>query len=378
GAVMVTASHHPKEKNGLKFYTPCGGLGGQEITRLLTRAAELPAPPPAKSLYRPVLHDYAALLLERVRRLTGRIRPLQGKRILVDAGGGAGGFFAIDVLAPLGADVRGSLRLSPDGTFSGRDPNPEKEEALHGLREAVCRQKADLGIAFDPDGDRVALVDRDGDLLHRNRLIALVAATLAEQNPGGVIVTDSVTSDGLPEFLAVHGLHHRRFKRGYKNVIDEAKRHCAQGHNAPHAMETSGHPARREHWFLDDGAYLAARLLASLVLLDREGKALGDLVTSLREPAESAERRIALTEPDFHAQGSRLLKALAELVERHPDFVPETENHEGLRVRVNGPHRGWFLLRASLHDPVLVLNLESDSEGGVRWMEQQLASLFEA
>ena len=376
-SVMVTASHLPPDKNGFKFFTPEGGCGKQTVRAVLERAQErrLRA---GEHECRPVLPAYAGLLREQVRKHVGLRRPLAGWHIVVDAGSGAGGFYARDVLQELGADTSGSLYLEPAGCCPGHEPNPEKEENLAELSRAVRDMGADLGIAFDTDADRAALIDAQGGCLSRNRLIALAAAVLAPQYPGGIVVTDSVTSSGLTQFLGKQGLVHHRFKRGYQNVIDEARRLSEAGFCVPLAIETSGHAALLENRFLDDGMYLATRLLAAMVQCRRRGGELTNLLNGLREPAQSAEYRIPMKkETPARAQGE-ILRRLAAFVGRHPTLSPAPDNHEGLRVNV-APQAGdgWFLLRQSLHDPVLVLNLESEHPDGVACMEKLLCSFFE-
>ena len=262
-SIMITASHLPFDRNGLKFFTPEGGLEGEDIKEILISASNgLKLESATKGGYseRRYLDEYCKNLVESVRKACGEDKPLTGKKIIVDAGNGAGGFFADKVLAPLGADVSGSQFLQPDGTFPNHIPNPEDKGAIASLSAAVVREKADLGVIFDTDVDRAGAVDSDGKEINRNRLIALMAAVLLEKE-GGTIVTDSVTSDGLTEFINKLGGKHVRFKRGYKNVIDEALRREAEGENCPLAMETSGHAAFKDNYFLDDGAYLVTKIL---------------------------------------------------------------------------------------------------------------------
>lgn len=117
------------------------------------------------------------------------------------AGNGAGGFYASQVLKPLGADVSGSQFLEPDGRFPNHIPNPENEDAMASVCSAVLEAKADLGIIFDTDVDRAGCVDAAGREINRNRLVALASAIVLEQYPGGTVVTDSITSDGLKVFI---------------------------------------------------------------------------------------------------------------------------------------------------------------------------------
>ena len=134
---------------------------------------------------------------------------------------------------------------------------------MDSICEAVRESGADLGVIFDTDVDRGGAVDSKGNEINRNRLVAVAAAIALEGNDGGMIVTDSITSSGLKQFIENDlGGKHYRYRRGYKNVIDKALELNAQGINCPLAIETSGHAAMRENYFLDDGAYLCTKLLS--------------------------------------------------------------------------------------------------------------------
>ena len=313
----------------------------------------------------PYLDEYASALVEKVRSATGENEPLLGKRILVDAGNGAGGFFVSKVLQPLGADTTGSQFLNPDGTFPNHIPNPENADAMRSVCQAVKDAKADFGIIFDTDVDRAGAVDKDGNEINRNRLIALISAILIAECPG-TIVTDSVTSDGLAKFIKARGGKHLRFKRGYKNVINEAIRLNQAGEYAPLAIETSGHAALLENYFLDDGAYLVTRLLIAMANLKKEGKELCDLISALEMPAEAKELRVNFKKGcDFKALGKKLIADFALYSQDLFYAKPATDNHEGFRLCYDDVHGdGWALIRLSLHDPVLPINVESNSVGG--------------
>ncbi len=163
------------------------------------------------------------------------------------------------MLAPLGADITGSRYLEPDGRFPNHVPTPEDSAAMAAITEATVTNGCDLGIIFDTDVDRCAVVDKDGREINRNRLIALMSAIVLEETPGSTIVTDSVTSDELKDFITGLGGVHRRFKRGYRNVINEAVRLNGEGIPCLLAIETSGPGALRENYFLDDGAYMVPK-----------------------------------------------------------------------------------------------------------------------
>ncbi|CAN1174243.1 algC, partial [Linum perenne] len=303
GAIMITASHLPFNRNGFKFFTNTGGLGKADIKDILNRAADIyqnftdeslsDSKKRASKSVKTVdyMSVYTADLVKAVRKAAGNIeKPLEGFHIVVDAGNGAGGFFAAKVLEPLGAITSGSQFLEPDGMFPNHIPNPEDKTAMKAITKAVLDNKADLGIIFDTDVDRSAAVDSSGREFNRNRLIALISAIVLEEHPGTTIVTDSVTSDGLTTFIEkkLGGKHHR-FKRGYKNVIDEGIRLNSAGEESHLAIETSGHGALKENNWLDDGAYLMVKILNKLASARASGngsgsKVLTDLVDGLEEP----------------------------------------------------------------------------------------------
>ena len=385
GAIMLTASHFPFNRNGLKFFTPQGGLEKQDISDILALAAAnkfQDAPKKGSSEQHDFMAVYAGGLVKKVREAVNHPEnfehPLAGFKIIVDAGNGAGGFYADRVLAPLGAETTGSQFLTPDGTFPNHVPNPENKTAMAAICQAVLDNQADFGIIFDPDVDRAAAVDSSGNELSRNRLIALIAAIVLKQHPGSTIVTDSITSEGLSKFIEqdLKGCHHR-FKRGYKNVINEAMRLNRGGQESWLAIETSGHAALKENYFLDDGAYLVTKLLIELALLKLEGKSLTDLIANLQEPEESEEFRLKIGVEDFKTYGNTVIEKLKEFADQQADWQIVPKNYEGVRVACQSPTEdGWFLLRLSLHDPVIPLNIESNVAGGVGKIAARLLEFF--
>ncbi|MDD6683181.1 MAG: phosphomannomutase/phosphoglucomutase [Clostridiales bacterium] len=384
GAIMLTASHHPFDRNGLKFFTKEGGIDSAELDEILT-IAESDAPLTGGGIpiqNRDFLPVYCEQLKDRVRQGldTDIQKPLLGLHVVVDAGNGAGGFYA-NMLEELGAWVEGSQFLEPDGHFPNHIPNPENADAMASICQAVKKAGADLGVIFDADCDRAAIVDHNGREINRNRLIALISAILLEKKSGLTIVTDSVTSSGLARFIQEWGGEHYRYKRGYRNVIDEAIRLNEAGIDCPLAIETSGHAALRENHFLDDGMYLVTVLICEAMKLKQEGKELSSLIADLKEPKESAEIRLAILAEDFRTAG----RAAIEKVMDHAAFAPgwhiAPDNREGVRISfdLDGEmDNGWFLLRLSVHDPVLPLNLESDVKGGVQYMASALLKVLSA
>ncbi len=382
GAIMLTASHLPFNRNGLKFFTAEGGLNKPDITAILTLASQnnfSSAQTKGEIEERDFISVYSNGLVQKIRESVNHAenydQPLKGLHIVVDAGNGAGGFYASKVLAPLGADTTGSQFLDPDGNFPNHIPNPENEAAMAAIRSAVLENKADFGIIFDTDVDRSAAVDPQGNELNRNKLIALIAAVVLREHPGSTIVTDSITSDGLAQFIKSLGGVHHRFKRGYKNVINESIRLNEAGQESWLAIETSGHGAMKENFFLDDGAYLVSKLLVELAIAKASGKVITDLIADLQEPAESKEYRLKILTEDFKSHGNKVIEQLQTFVEEQAGWQLVPDNYEGIRVACT-EEKGWFLLRLSLHDPVLPLNIESDQADGVNAIKQRLLSFF--
>lgn len=379
GAVQITASHHPFNRNGLKFFTRNGGLDAPDIERILLSAQNGEKPASGKGEVKAVnyMEQYSAHLRELIKQGVHSAdydHPLKGFKIVVDAGNGAGGFYASDVLAPLGADTTGSQFLEPDGRFPNHIPNPENETAMKSVCAATVAAKADLGVIFDTDVDRGGAVDAKGDEINRNRLVAIASAIALEGNPGGTVVTDSITSSGLHDYIEkTLGGKHRRFKRGYKNVINEAVRLNREGVNCPLAIETSGHAALRENYFLDDGAYLVTKIIIKAAQLRAQGKSLEDLLEPLAEPAEATELRFPIREEAFRECGERIIRELECYGQKQPGWKIAPDNFEGIRISFGKTEgNGWLLLRLSVHDPLMPLNIESDSKGGVKQIAENL------
>lgn len=376
GAVQITASHHPKDRNGLKFFTRDGGLDSSDIADILSAASDIENPIgslEADCVKCDFMKRYAEILREMI--INGvddkndRLHPLGGMKIVVDAGNGAGGFYAYDVLKPLGADIEESVYLEPDGNFPNHAPNPENAEAMRCISKATADSGADFGVIFDTDVDRAACVGKGGFEINRNRLVALASRVALSSCPNGTIVTDSVTSDGLAEFIKENGGTHLRFKRGYRNVINKQIELEKSGIPCPLAMETSGHAAFAENYYLDDGAYLITKLIIEAAALAKEGKTLDDLIANLREPAEEKELRFKILCDNFKPEGEKIISLFGKESASHTGWNACADNHEGIRINADEScGNGWFLLRLSVHDPIIVLNAESDENGGIMKM----------
>lgn len=374
GAIMITASHLPFNRNGMKFFDKDGGLNKKDITEIINYASknEFVLETGGVVEKKDLISIYSAYLVDKIRKGVNHPNdyetPLKGMKIVVDAGNGAGGFYAKQVLEVLGADTSGSQFLEPDGHFPNHIPNPEDKEAMASICKAVKENKADLGLIFDTDVDRSSAVDKYGKEISRNAIVALSAALVCEEHPNTTIVTDSVTSDELHDFLEneLHVVHHR-FKRGYKNVINESIRLNEKGIDSQLAIETSGHAALKENYFLDDGAYLATKIVIKAAQLRFENKSIDMLIDNLKHPLEEKELRFTIQCDDFGSYGDRVLEDLKKYAQENEIYHLAKENYEGLRVSFKEANtNGWFLLRKSLHDPILPLNIESNTKGGCK------------
>jgi len=381
-SLMCTASHLPWNRNGLKFFTESGGLKKPDITYILDSAAShaMEEPTASEAIGKllanstiDIMPHYSAhlrrLIQEGVDHPAHYETPLEGLKVIVDAGNGSGGFFADQVLQPLGCDTKGSQFLDPDGNFPNHVPNPEDAEAMHSAAAAVKAAGADLGVVFDTDVDRSGMVDATGLEINKNRLIALLASIVLSDCPGTTVVTDSVTNAGLASFIQAKGGRHLRFKRGYANVISKGIELNEAGEECNLMIETSGHGAMKENYFLDDGAYLAVKIIIAFMRARLAGKSsLADLLDGYTESLEGREVRLGLPVESFKEEGAKVLPKFKELIESQEGWTLEAENFEGWRATIeegNGKS-GWVLLRQSLHDPLLVLNVESDVEGGCK------------
>lgn len=403
GAVMVTASHLPVDRNGLKFFTNQGGFDKKDLVKLVEYAKEQAQHWHDQGILPPTsgkdavfcsewvnhMPHYASTLKNAILNQVGvsSHKPLEGLKIVLNAGNGSGGFFN-DVLKDLGADVKDSIWLEPDGEFpAGYVPNPESSTMIEETTRVCEMVNADIGILLDTDADRCGfvvprVVNEDGtrsdyEALNRNRLIALLSVIFSETSPGCAIVTDSVTSEGLETFLQQDlGLQHVRYLKGYANVINKARELTESGAaNAEMAIETSGHCAMKENDYLDDGTYTACKIVGLLARISKENKSLLDLISNLTEMPEEGELRMELLDESLESTSEVFdfaaleIEQLCESVGSEEDpaiasWKIDTENLEGVRVRTgNG---GFFMLRKSLHDPVISLQVEGTSRDEIR------------
>ncbi|KAM6562081.1 hypothetical protein CsatB_022079 [Cannabis sativa] len=416
-SIMMTASHLPYTRNGLKFFTKKGGLSSPQVEEICEKAARKYANRLTKVstmlTYRPksvnFMSAYATHLREIIKqRINHPLHydtPLQGFQIIVNAGNGSGGFFTWDVLDKLGADTFGSLHLNPDGMFPNHIPNPEDKIAMAMTRAAVLNNTADLGIVFDTDVDRSGVVDNKGNPINGDKLIALMSAIVLREHPGTTIVTDARTSMALTRFITAKGGHHCLYRVGYRNVIDKGVHLNEDGIETHLMMETSGHGALKENYFLDDGAYMVVKIIIEMVRMKLEGseEGIGSLIKDLEEPLESIELRMnIISQPkDAKAKGIEAIETFRQFIEEGKlegwelDACGDCWVSEGCLVDSNDDpaaidahmyrakvsdkehgQYGWMHIRQSIHNPNIAINMQSSLPGGCQTMTTDFKHKF--
>ncbi|KAI3811983.1 hypothetical protein L1987_16683 [Smallanthus sonchifolius] len=416
-SIMMTASHLPYTRNGLKFFTKKGGLTSPEVEEIcdkaafkyanrLTKVSTLLKTTPTRvdfmSVYSKHLRD---IIKERVNHPQHYDTPLEGFQIIVNAGNGSGGFFTYDVLDKLGADTFGSLNLTPDGMFPNHIPNPEDKVAMSVTRAAVLETSADLGIVFDTDVDRSGVVDKEGNPINGDKLIALMAAIVLKEHPGSTIVTDARTSMALTRFITDRDGQHCLYRVGYRNVIDKGVQLNEDGVDAHLMMETSGHGALKENYFLDDGAYMVVKIIIEMVRMKLEGsnEGIGSLIKDLEEPLESVELRMnILSEPKYaKAQAIDIIETFKNYIEEgrlagweldgcgdcwvsdgclvDSNDTPAPVDAQMYRAKVSSDENGqygWIHIRQSIHNPNIAVNMQSTVLGGCLSMARVFLDKF--
>ncbi|XP_073134551.1 uncharacterized protein [Henckelia pumila] len=416
-SIMMTASHLPYTRNGLKFFTKKGGLTSPQVEEICDRAARkyanrvakvstlLRIPPTRVDFMSAYANHLREIIKQKVNHPLHYDAPLQGFKIIVNAGNGSGGFFTWDVVDKLGADTFGSLNLTPDGMFPNHIPNPEDKKAMALTRAAVLENDADLGVVFDTDVDRSGVVDRQGNPVNGDKLIALMSSIVLKEHPSTTIVTDARTSMALTRFITDRGGLHCLYRVGYRNVIDKGLQLNEDGIEAHLMMETSGHGALKENHFLDDGAYMVVKIIIEMVRMKLEGsnEGIGSLIKDLEEPLESVELRINIVTEPRHAKakGSEVIEAFRNYIEEgrlegyELDSCGDCWVSEGCLVDSNdapfpidaymyrakvsdsrGEEMGWIHLRQSIHNPNIAVNLQSTFPGGCQSMTKALRDKF--
>ena len=338
--IAVTGSHNPPDYNGFKIVVGGDTLSGDAIADLYARIAEdrlHTASTPGSLSHRDISDSYVA-------RIAGDVQISRRLKIVVDAGNGVAGTLGPRVLDAIGAEVT-PLYCEIDGTFPNHHPDPSEPENLRDLVQMVQRLDADLGIAFDGDGDRLGVVTRDGETIYPDRLLMLFAADVLERNPGAVIVYDVKCTGRLPGHILRHGGSPLMWKTGHSLI--KAKMRETE---AELAGEMSGHFFFAERWYgFDDGIYAAARLLE---ILAARPESPTEQLNALPNGVSTPELKVDAPDGDPHAFVERF-RAAAKFEGARSSTI------DGLRV--DWPN-GWGLVRASNTTPVLVLRFDADSQ----------------
>ena len=336
-AVMVTGSHNPPDYNGLKMVLGGETLSG-EVIQGLRRRIETGDLATGRGGYRQydIARDY-------IGRIASDIRLARPMKIAVDCGNGVPGAFAPDLYRALGCEVE-TLYCEVDGHFPNHHPDPSQPENLHDLIAHLAKGGAELGLAFDGDGDRLGVVTRDGRIIYPDRQLMLFAADVLSRNPGATVIYDVKSTRNLHGWIEDHGGRPLMWKTGH-SLIKAKMRETG----ALLAGEMSGHVFFRERWFgFDDGLYAGARLLEYLSRQADVDATLHGLPDSVNTP----ELHIPMGEGEPH----RLIANL----QRHAQFdgAREIITIDGLRVEYED---GFGLMRASNTTPVVVLRFEAES-----------------
>ena len=349
--VMVTGSHNPKDYNGFKMVMAGRAIYGDDIQKLRLRMeTESYTAKRGRSGKMDVLAEYT-------QRIVGDCKLARPMKIVVDSGNGVPGASAPAILRALGCDVI-DLYSQVDGDFPNHHPDPSKPENLADLIKVVHATGAELGLAFDGDGDRLGVVTKDGHIIYPDRQVMFFARDILKRHKGATIIFDVKCSQRLPVAIKKAGGKPLMWKTGHSLIKAKLKET-----NAPFAGEMSGHLFFGERWYgFDDAMYTAARLLEILSRSKNPSAELDALPTSFSTP----ELNVPCAEGEHHA-------VVAELLARVADGGLKFEGGEvgtidGLRVDFAD---GFGLIRGSNTTPVLVLRFEGHTEEALHRIEAQ-------
>ncbi len=336
--VMVTGSHNPRDYNGFKIVLGGETLANEAIDSLRKRIESGDMLTGEGSVEEvDVLPDY----IERVKSDVQVVRPI---KVVVDCGNGVAGEVVPQLLRALGCEVV-ELFCEVDGNFPNHHPDPGKAENLAALIQVVQEQGAELGIAFDGDGDRIGVISSQGEIIWPDRLLMLLAIDVLSRNPGAQIIYDVKSSRHVAEVVAEHGGEPLMCATGHSLIKARM-----QETGALLAGEMSGHIFFKERWFgFDDALYSAARLLE---ILANQQSSSSDLFATLPDSMSTPELNVPMAEGEPQLFMEKLLNSA------HFENA-RIATIDGLRAEFE---RGWGLVRASNTTPCLVLRFEADDE----------------
>jgi len=344
--VMVTGSHNPPDYNGLKMVLAEETLSGDTIQslRLRIEQSDFAHGTGIESSY-DIAPDYIA-------RITSDIKLARPMKIAVDCGNGVPGAFAAPLYRGLGCEVE-ELFCEVDGHFPNHHPDPSVPENLQDLIQALQKGDAEIGLAFDGDGDRLGVVTKEGNIIYPDRQLLLFAEDVLKREPGATIIYDVKSTRNLAPWIKARGGAPLMWKTGHSLVKAKMKET-----GSALAGEMSGHVFFKERWFgFDDGLYSGARLLEILSHFDNPSAVLNALPDSVSTP----EQHISMQEGEPHALIAKL--------QQTAKFAGATEviTIDGLRVEYPD---GFGLMRPSNTTPVIVLRFEADNEAALKRIQQ--------
>ncbi|MEW9897769.1 phosphomannomutase/phosphoglucomutase [Chitinivorax sp. PXF-14] len=339
--VMVTGSHNPPEYNGLKMMLGTETLAGEAIQHLLQRLENNDLHH-GEGQYREanIVEDY-------LNRIVGDLQLARPMNIVVDCGNGVAGAFAPVLYRRLNCRVR-ELFCEVDGTFPNHHPDPSQPKNLQDLIHALSTTDAELGLAFDGDGDRLGVVTKDGQIIYPDRQLMLFAGDVLSRNKGAKVIFDVKSTRNLTPWIEENGGEPIMCRTGHSFIKAKMKET-----GALLAGEMSGHVFFKERWFgFDDGMYAGARLLEILSQVEDPSEVLNNLPNAVSTP----ELNIKMKEGEHYA--------LIEKLQRDAKFTKPKEviTLDGLRVEYKN---GFGLARASNTTPVIVLRFEADDENAL-------------
>jgi phosphomannomutase len=358
--IQVTGSHNPKDYNGFKMVLAGRAIYGDEIQALRhmmeTETWQLRAGGQVE--HRDVLADYT-------QRIVGDVKLSRPMKIVVDSGNGIAGASAPGILRALGCEVI-ELFSEVDGNFPNHHPDPSKPENLQDLIRTLQSTDAELGLAFDGDGDRLGIVTKDGHNIYPDRQMQLFAEDVLQRVPGGTILFDVKCSQRLAPAIEAAGGQALMYKTGHSLIKAKMKAIEAAGGQAPLGGEMSGHIFFKERWYgFDDGTYAGARLLE---IVSRSADA-NAVLNALPSSHSTPELNVACAEGEPH-QVTRALQAQAAQAFAAPARVSDIDG-----LRVDWPD-GFGLIRASNTTPVLVLRFEGQTEAALHRIETDMLALL--
>jgi phosphomannomutase len=351
--IQVTGSHNPRDYNGFKMVMAGRAIHGEEI-QALRRLMEQGAPAAA----RPGIIRNVNILAPYRDRIVQDVKLARPLKIVVDSGNGIAGASAPGIFRALGCEVV-ELYSEVDGTFPNHHPDPSKPENLKDLIAAIRSSGADLGLAFDGDGDRLGIITRGGNNIYPDRQMMLFARDVLTRVPGGTIVFDVKCTQRLAPTIREAGGTPLMYKTGHSLIKAKMKEV-----DSPLGGEMSGHIFFKERWFgFDDGTYAGARLLEILSREADPSALLDGLPTSFSTP----ELNVRCAEGEAHTLVDRLVE--------HADFESPAELSTIDGLRVDWPD-GFGLIRASNTTPVLVLRFEGHTQAALERIEARMLALL--